>query len=81
MARKPSITAASVTYILVRLLRSPIAGLSTPLNRIIEIIKARSEEMSLNATVRTFNVSQKSIIDFVIFEIKSYDKQSIINFG
>lgn len=43
---------------------TPIAGLTTPLSRIIEIIKARSEGMSLNATARTFNVSKKSVIDW-----------------
>ena len=41
---------------------TPIAGLTTPLSRIIEILKARSEGMSLNATARTFSVSKKSVI-------------------
>ncbi len=41
---------------------TPIAGLTTPLSRIIKILKARSEGMSLNATTRTFNVSKKSVI-------------------
>ncbi|MEM9805940.1 MAG: hypothetical protein AAF959_11715 [Cyanobacteria bacterium P01_D01_bin.56] len=43
---------------------TPLAGLTTPLSRIIEILKARSEGMSLNATARTFNVSKKSVIDW-----------------
>jgi IS1 family transposase len=43
---------------------TPIAGLTTPLSRIITILKARSEGMSLNATTRTHNVSKKSIIDW-----------------
>lgn len=43
---------------------TPIAGLRTPLSRIIPILKARSEGMSLNATARTFNVSKKSVIDW-----------------
>ena len=43
---------------------TPIAGLTTPLSRIIKILKARSEGMSLNATARTFNVSKKSVIDW-----------------
>ena len=43
---------------------TPIAGLTPPLSRIIKILKARSEGMSLNATARTFNVSKKSVIDW-----------------
>ena len=43
---------------------TPISGLKTPLSRIIIILKARSEGMSLNATARTHNVSKKSIIDW-----------------
>ena len=43
---------------------TPIAGLTTPLSRIIKILKARSEGMSLNATARTFSVSKKSVIDW-----------------
>lgn len=43
---------------------TPIAGLATPLSRIIMILKARSEGMSLNATARTHNVSKKSVIDW-----------------
>lgn len=43
---------------------TPIAGLRTPLSRIIEILKARSEGMGLNAVVRTFNVSKKTVIDW-----------------
>jgi len=34
---------------------TPIAGLTTNLSRIIEILKARSEEIGLNATARTFS--------------------------
>ena len=41
---------------------TPIAGLTTKLSRIVEILKARSEGMGLNATARTFNVSKKSVI-------------------
>jgi transposase-like protein len=43
---------------------TPIAGLTTPLSRIITILKARSEGMSLNATARTHNISKKSVIDW-----------------
>jgi transposase-like protein len=43
---------------------TPIAGLTTPLSRIIRILKARSEGMSLNATARAHNVSKKSVIDW-----------------
>ncbi len=43
---------------------TPMAGLRTPLSRIIEILKARTEGMSLNATSRTFDVSKKSVIDW-----------------
>lgn len=43
---------------------TPIAGLTTPLSRIITILKSRSEGMSLNATARTHNVSKKSVIDW-----------------
>ena len=43
---------------------TPIEGLKTPLSRIIEIMKARSEGMGLNATARTFNVSKKSVLDW-----------------
>lgn len=43
---------------------TPIAGLRTPLSRIITILKARTEGMSLNATTRTHNVSKKSVIDW-----------------
>ncbi|KAI9133066.1 hypothetical protein [Acaryochloris sp. CCMEE 5410] len=43
---------------------TPISGLKTPLSRIITILKARSEGMSLNATARTHNVSKKSVIDW-----------------
>jgi len=39
---------------------TPIAGLTTPLSQIIEILKARSEGLSLNATARTFSVSTSS---------------------
>jgi hypothetical protein len=43
---------------------TPIAGLGTPLSRIIEILKARTKGMSLNAISRTFDVSKKSVIDW-----------------
>lgn len=43
---------------------TPIAGLRTPLSRIIEILKARSEGLGLNATARTFGVSKKSVINW-----------------
>ncbi len=45
---------------------TPIAGLRTPLSRIIEVLKARSEGMGLNATTRTFSVSKKSVIDWEV---------------
>ena len=45
---------------------TPIAGLRTPLSRIIEVLKARSEGMSLNATTRTFSVSKKRVIDWEV---------------
>jgi transposase-like protein len=43
---------------------TPIAGLTTPLSRIIQILKTRSEGLSLNATARSFSVSKKSVIDW-----------------
>jgi transposase-like protein len=43
---------------------TPIADLTTPLSRIITILKSRSEGMSLNAIARTHNVSKKSVIDW-----------------
>jgi transposase-like protein/IS1 family transposase len=43
---------------------TPIARLRTPLSRITQILKARSEGMGLNATARTFGVSKKSVIDW-----------------
>ena len=43
---------------------TPISGLKTPLSRIITILKARSEGMSLNATARVHQVSKKSVIDW-----------------
>ena len=43
---------------------TPMAGLTTPLSRIITILKSRSEGMSLNAVARTHNVSKKSVIDW-----------------
>lgn len=43
---------------------SATAGLTTPLSRIIEILTARSEGMSLNATARTFHVSKKSVLNW-----------------
>ena len=43
---------------------TPIAGLKTPLSRIITILKARNDGLSLNATARTFSVSKKSVIDW-----------------
>ena len=43
---------------------TPIAGLTTPLSRIITVLTARSEGMGLNATARTFKVSKKSVIDW-----------------
>jgi hypothetical protein len=41
-----------------------MAGLKTPLSRIIQVLTARSEGMGLNATARTFKVSKKSVIDW-----------------
>lgn len=43
---------------------SPVAGLRTPLSRIIQILKARTEGHGLNATARTFGVSKKSVIEW-----------------
>lgn len=43
---------------------TPMAGLKTPLSRIITILKARTEGLGLNASARTFNVSKKSILDW-----------------
>lgn len=43
---------------------TPIAGLTTPLSRIITVLEARSEGMGLNATARTFKVSKQSVIDW-----------------
>jgi transposase-like protein len=43
---------------------TPIAGLRTPLSRIIQVLKVRSEGMGLNATARSFGASKKSIIDW-----------------
>lgn len=43
---------------------TPLAGLKTPLSRVITILKARTEGLGLNASARTFNVSKKSIIDW-----------------
>ena len=43
---------------------TPIAGMTTPLSRIIAVLMARSEGMGLNATARTFKVSKKSVIDW-----------------
>ena len=41
-----------------------IAGLRTPLSRVIQILKARTDGMGLNATARTFSVSKKSVLDW-----------------
>ena len=43
---------------------TPMAGLRTPLSRMIEVLKARTEGQGLNATARVFGVSKKSIIDW-----------------
>jgi transposase-like protein len=43
---------------------TPLAGLRTPLSRVIQILQARSDGMGLNATARTFAVSKKSVIDW-----------------
>jgi len=43
---------------------TPIMGLRTPLSRIIQILKVRTEGLGLNATARSFAVSKKSIIDW-----------------
>ena len=43
---------------------TPMAGLRTPLSRMIEVLKARTEGQGLNATARIFGVSKKSIIDW-----------------
>jgi transposase-like protein/IS1 family transposase len=41
---------------------TPMAGLRTPLSRVIEVLSARAEGMGLNATARTYHVAKKSII-------------------
>ena len=43
---------------------TPIAKLTTPLSRIIQILKVRSRGMSLNAVAQEFQVSKKSVIDW-----------------
>lgn len=43
---------------------TPLSGLQTPTSRIAQILTARSEGMSLNATARTFKVSKKSVLDW-----------------
>ena len=43
---------------------TPLAGLNTPLSRIITILTARTEGLGLNAADRTFQVSKKSILDW-----------------
>ena len=54
-------------------LDTPIAGLKTPLSRIITIFKARSDGMGLNGAARTLSVLKKSIIDWErgLAELKS----------
>jgi transposase-like protein len=42
----------------------PMTGLRTPLSRIIEVLKARTEAQGLKATARIFGVSKKSIMDW-----------------
>jgi hypothetical protein len=58
------IIVAVVIAISVIPLPTPIAGLRTPLSRIIEGLKVRTEGQGLNATARVFGVSKKSIIDW-----------------
>jgi transposase-like protein len=43
---------------------TPIAGLKTPLSRIIEILKMRTSGMSLNTCAKNCKVSKKSILDW-----------------
>jgi transposase-like protein len=43
---------------------TPIAGLTTPLSRIIQILKARSEGLGMNATAATFNVSKNTVMNW-----------------
>ena len=43
---------------------TPMAGLRTPLSRIIEVLKARGEGLGLNATARNHQVAKKTIIDW-----------------
>ena len=63
MARERFTTAVVAIFTTVKRLRLRLPG-CPPLSRIIKILKARSEGMSLNATARTFNVSKKSVIDW-----------------
>ncbi|EGJ35221.1 MULTISPECIES: hypothetical protein [Moorena] len=62
-AHEPSTIALSAIRTERETFATPIAGLRTPLSRIIEILKARSEGMGLRV-VRTFNVSLKTVIDW-----------------
>lgn len=41
-----------------------LAGLKTPLSEIVKVLKARMEGMSLNATVRTFGYTKKTILNW-----------------
>jgi len=41
---------------------TPMAGLRTPLSRIIEVLKARTEGQGLNATARIFGVSKRALL-------------------
>ena len=43
---------------------TPIAGLNTPLSKISLVLKSRMEGMTLNACVRVFGFSKKTIIDW-----------------
>jgi len=41
-----------------------LSGLNTPLSEIIKVLKARMKGMGLNATVRTFSYSKKTILNW-----------------
>jgi transposase-like protein len=43
---------------------TPIAGLTTPLSQIVQVLKARTEGMGLNAAVRVFGFSKNTIINW-----------------
>lgn len=45
--------------------QTPLAGLRTPLSKIIEVLDALNDGMGLNAAVRTFKVAKNTIYDWL----------------